>query len=477
MGFLYLISFYNYGFLFIVNFYYFAPKFINLVIISGIYKLIIFIIISIFSYFELSILNYACSIFLFFLLITSFFFSSNKIEYIIIYVLMFSFWSLFYELINIINIFGSFFEWLDSIFLRRFIVLDFSNFSILALFNNFCYNYNNISYNVFDSWNNNLLCRDFASCLHYPPLGDNGLGENFVVSFENAYGAVFKGEGGSINNKSLPEWNFSELYFYFFFQWLSYYYNNITLHFLNQYDVYSDTQMMIAKQENFSVNNTSVNNNSFYYEDWQRLAKNWTPFIDSNGISSDINLIEITDDINSFKSKFYDVNNNITNIRFLFKNFLDLHGGFDNNKLDWSLYKQLDSVWDQIEIYKNEQIKWENVIIRIENGKENFYPDYSINSHLITIKLINQLIINLESLELDIISNIPLPDQTQQELDQLENPIFIPLPNQTEQEINKLENPICIPLPEQTKEEIDSLLESEDFFSEALEGMGLFSED
>jgi hypothetical protein len=172
---------------------------------------------------------------------------------------------------------------------------------------------------------------------------------------------------------------------------------------------------------------------------------------------------------------------NIANIRLQAEslNIKDL-SGFVLSKADL-----LQMVKDNLIKYEAEALKFQDTINNIENGTEPFYDP---NSRILFLQYLNELIprllednraylFNMISDILRNIShipdetlaelesflsaqNVPLPEQTEEEIDSL-SAQSVPLPEQTEEEINSL-SPQSVPLPEQTEEEINSLLKVED---------------
>jgi hypothetical protein len=153
-------------------------------------------------------------------------------------------------------------------------------------------------------------------------------------------------------------------------------------------------------------------------------------------------------------------------VRVDFANKMKLQGGLSTKSLNLSSAEQLESIYYEYEAYKNQIQKFSDINIRIIEGKEEFFPDESMKLFIEYIETIKHLLEELSSRQLNIISTIPLPEQTEEEINSLlSNDILESTYSET------------IPLPEQTEEEINSLLEPEDFMFDAVNSLNMFSED
>ena len=149
---------------------------------------------------------------------------------------------------------------------------------------------------------------------------------------------------------------------------------------------------------------------------------------------------------------------------------------FNIKSINLSIGYQLDTIIDNLIKYEAEMLKFNNIIMNIENGTELFYDPKAKSLFLEYLNLLPYLLEDLRSKEFNILCNLPpLPDQTEAEIDSL-SPQSVPLPEQSEEEIESL-SPQSVPLPEQSEEEVNSLLEVEDIMEDAIKNMGMFSEN
>lgn len=118
----------------------------------------------------------------------------------------------------------------------------------------------------------------------------------------------------------------------------------------------------------------------------------------------------------------------------------------------------LDNLKDNLYKYKAEDLKFKGIIEKIDMNTENFYPAEAKVLFTEYRELIPVLIGNINEC-----------------LDNLLPPQNVPLPEQTEEELNSLEvDSIDVPLLEQIKEE--NSLEVEDIMEDAIKKLGMFSE-
>ena len=143
-----------------------------------------------------------------------------------------------------------------------------------------------------------------------------------------------------------------------------------------------------------------------------------------------------------------------------------LQGGLCTKSLNLPLVEQLEKVNYEFEAYQNQIQKFSDINSNIIEGKEKFYPDESMKLFIDYIEVIEHLLEDLSQRQFNIISSIPLPEQTEEEISSLFSD-------------NTTESTCCeyIPLPEQTQEEIDSLLEPEDYMFDAIYTLNMFSEE
>lgn len=168
----------------------------------------------------------------------------------------------------------------------------------------------------------------------------------------------------------------------------------------------------------------------------------------------------------TYEEKTLNINKNKELIRSLFFEKIKNQGGLTTTNLNLSLSEELKKVTYELEAYEAQKQKFKSIIINIDNDKEEFYPSEAKYLFVQYIEVIEHLLEELNSRKFNIISKIPLPEQTKDEIHFLVK----------DKEIKSL-NPENIPLPEQTEEEINSLLEPEDFMYDALNSMNMFVED
>jgi hypothetical protein len=114
----------------------------------------------------------------------------------------------------------------------------------------------------------------------------------------------------------------------------------------------------------------------------------------------------------------------------------------------------LENLKDNLSKYKAEDIKFESIIKDIDMMTENFYPaEAKVLFTVYKDELIPVLIANINEC-----------------LDNILSPQNVPLPEQSEEEIISLNEP----LPEQTED--NNSLEVEDFMKDAIKNLGMFSE-
>lgn len=246
------------------------------------------------------------------------------------------------------------------------------------------------------------------------------------------------------------EFNFFKFIFNIFKPWL-----NIELEEIEEYDILGGVQKQIIKK-NFSFSNNSFDNfnirsEQFYFYNYKDYI-NYSFYISSEDM---------------YEEEIFDTNKNKEYIRSLFFEKMKEQGGFSKKSLNLSLLEELEQVTYESDTYEAQKQKFKDIIINIDQNKENFYPLESKILFVQYIEVIQHLLKELNLRKLNIISNIPLPEQTKEEVEYLTKGI---------EEIKSSE-PKDILLPEQTEEEINSLLEPEDFMSDALNYMNIFSED
>jgi len=141
---------------------------------------------------------------------------------------------------------------------------------------------------------------------------------------------------------------------------------------------------------------------------------------------------------------------------------MKLRGGLPKNNLNLSLTSQLESLVNLYNEYSLQKVKFEGTVLDINSGKEYFYPSESKILFIQYIETIDILLGFIKDGKLNIIGAIQA-ENISQELTNKLNDLLVDIVSN-------------IPLPEQTEEEIGSLYEPEDYMSDAVYGMDMFSE-
>lgn len=311
---------------------------------------------------------------------------------------------------------------------------------------------------IFDYMHLNILINNFHSKYFYKKIS---LDISFFKSFVNNYGIYsFYDTSCNINYylnnlfyKEKFEFKLFEPIFNFFKFWF-----NIELISTKEYDVLASVQKFIAKKE------LTFNDSPHSVEVIPYKLYNY------NDYSSEICGENIYDnvDIKYEKIKYKE------SVRSDFYKQMLSEGGLKPKTFNLSLLEELNQVTYELETYKAQSLKFKDIISNIKKGKENFFPTESVKLFIDYIEVIDHLLEELNSRQLNIISNIPLPEETKEDIEYLFNES-----NNFYKESKEINDsfPENIPLPEQTEEEIDLLLEPEDFMSDALNNMGMFSEE
>lgn len=273
---------------------------------------------------------------------------------------------------------------------------------------------------------------------------------NFLYNYDNllSFNLSFNYDFYSKNLELNIEFNFFKFIFNIFKPWL-----NIELEEIEEYDVLGGVQKQIIKKIFYFSNLSITSKQPYFYE--------FKSYVD---YSFNISYEDICEDR---YEEIYGPNKNKEYIRSLFFEKMREEGGFLKKSLNLSLLEELEQVTYELDTYETQKQKFKDIIINIDQKKENFYPSESKILFFQYIEVIQHLLKELNLRKLNIISNIPLPEQTEEEIEYLTKSI---------EEIKNSE-PKDILLPVQTEEEINSLLESEDFMSDALNYMNMFSED
>jgi len=148
---------------------------------------------------------------------------------------------------------------------------------------------------------------------------------------------------------------------------------------------------------------------------------------------------------------------------------IKLMGGLPNNNLNISLTSQLDSIVNLYNEYNIQKVKFAGTIQDINNGKEYFYPSESKVLFSQYIETIDTRLGFLNENKLNLIEGIQKENLAKE----------LTINKELTNKLNSLLVDIVsnIPLPEQTEEELDALYESEDYMSDAIYSMNMFSDE
>lgn len=251
--------------------------------------------------------------------------------------------------------------------------------------------------------------------------------------------------------KNLPGLNFEFNFFKFISNILNIWLE-LELKELKEYDIIGGVQKQVIQKEIFNIG-------TFYNLEptpEQSYSEYYNKFPNFNS-----EIIQYNYEEASSKNKEY--------IRWLFSEKMKEQGGLITKSLNLSIYEELEKIIYESQAYEGQKQKFQNIIINIDQGKEEFFPVESKILFLEYLEVISHLLEELNSRKLNIVSGIPLPEQTEKELEFLTKDIL--------SEETKFLAPQNIPLPEQSEEEINSLLEPEDFMFDALNLLDIFSEN
>jgi Cytochrome C and Quinol oxidase polypeptide I len=408
-----------------------CKKFPEVLIISAIFKLSLFLIFFFLSFFNLSGLYFKIIIYIF--IFISFLFSKNKRQYIITVLLLMGFWSLIFELGTLLgleslfskSIAGSFY-YIEKFFYNS----EISNWGV-SFFSSFISNYAEANFDFyiekFYFWNS---------------FNFNEYQFNFWEDILNKFNfKVFSGNSGGSGSPGGPGDPKDSK-----FQIFGWFIEKLKIYFTENRDS-SNEDLESSSEDSDSISpGKNLNQNSFKE-------------------NSGLNNLKENSGPNSFKENFHqDSFNKTSNTKNCEEEILNkkiskvrnLHITIEKQALNLSLKEQLGLVFREIDQYNFKIQGFKHTISNIDEGTEKFYPDSAKILFLKYVDLINSLLDELNSRCLNIIFNIALPEQTPEEINELINPLYIPLPEQTTEEVDSL-SPQSIPLPEQTTEEVDSL--------------------
>jgi len=146
---------------------------------------------------------------------------------------------------------------------------------------------------------------------------------------------------------------------------------------------------------------------------------------------------------------------------------------FNIRNINLSIGEQLGGVIDNLGKYQAEKIKFSNIIDNINNGTELFYPPESKSLFIQSLDLLDCLIEDLRSRELNLISNLPsLPEPTEEEIVSLGYFYGVLLPESSYQYDASF--PVQTDFSSAMSDE-KSYFEPEDYMNDVI-GMGMFDE-
>jgi hypothetical protein len=175
----------------------------------------------------------------------------------------------------------------------------------------------------------------------------------------------------------------------------------------------------------------------------------------------------------SFPSEI-DFNNELVSLRNNFRFQLPKEL-FERKTLDLSIGQQLDGVIDNLAKYEAEKFKFLEIIAKIDNGTELFFPPESKSLFIEYLDLIDVLLEDLRLREYNYLNNLPsLPQPTEEEIMSLHlDSVLLPESQSSFQSEVSFPDQIEFSSSSTIYEEISSL-EPEDYMNDAI-NMGMFN--